>query len=96
MDVVFLMFTLAVGAGLMAAFVISFVFVVSGKVRGRGPFLVLEAVRPFAMRMGQAGDLGRREQRRNKYRGEYPAICADIASSDFPDHTCPAVKKSYQ
>ena len=96
MDVVILMFFLACGAGLMSAFVISFVFVVSIDVQGRGSFIVLEAVRPFAVRMCQAGDLGRREQRRDKDRREYSALRAEIASSDRPDHTCPVVKESYQ
>ena len=61
MYVVILTLFLAWGIGPVAAFVISFVFVVSGILRGAGFFPVLEAVRAFTVCVGQAGDLGRRE-----------------------------------
>jgi hypothetical protein len=45
--------------------------------------------------VSQAGYLGRRERRSDKYRDEYPAIRADVAFSDRFDHLSSGQPVSY-
>ena len=93
MDVVILVFILAAGILSMPAIVVGIMFVVIMVRQGVSVFLVLKAVRAFAVRMSQAGDLGRGEHCRDEDRREKPALRADPAISERPDHIYPAVMK---